>query len=543
MKKTILILLLFIAWNTDTLHAQNDLDGHMFLPLKSSRFPMFGKDIIINDQSVQNQKDVMITQAFNGWLYAGYWYRMDNSRCNITILKSTDKGMNWEFFKSFETGFPNQRVATLDIKACGKTLDDLKLFIGALRCDTNGFDGDAFVTRFNALTGEPEAEVLQCYSNDIRGICLSTDFGFSSPGSNPNSIAIIYSDASWMHDTVICKSSTDGGYTFQKNGIAGSPHVIAGVTMAYGSCLSFNSGRYYAAWEEKSSLNESIGHIYTAHSEPTISSPFTVPVCLDILDPNNSNQGRNPKISCQYGLMDNDSSNLTSLIVFEKYNQAAGSFDIYGYYNLQATTTDYFQPTSFTNTAHNNIQPDIEFNPYDSCFLATFFDDTEHGLPLLKKKLTFENPQSWSLITSEYNDDPVFENPFPKVIVNNENQSEANVWISENSAGKGVAMFDASYSIYTGWNDGGTYKRNEIKTYPNPCSSVLSIEFEMEIKDNVIITIDNMLGQSLEVIRNNNLDPGKHVLQVDLSSFNDGCYFYKFDSQEYSSIGKIQIQK
>jgi len=56
-----------------------------------------------------------------------------------------------------------------------------------------------------------------------------------------------------------------------------------------------------------------------AHSEPDFNSPFTTPVCLDSLDSTGINKNRNPKITCQFSIADNDSSNLTEIILAEKW--------------------------------------------------------------------------------------------------------------------------------------------------------------------------------------------------------------------------------
>ena len=145
-------------------------------------------------------------------------------------------------------------------------------------------------------------------------------------------------------------------------------------------------------------------------------------------------------------------------------------------------------------------------------------------------------------ITLGYNDVPVLNIPFPRVIVNNENRADANVWIGDGTGGNGAAMFDAQYSTYTSTDDKqGTMKT--IKTYPNPCSSSLSFEFELESGDEIKITMFSMIGQPVgeHIIKVNS--PGRHVVKVDLSSFKGGCYLYRFSCEEYSSFGKVIVRK
>ena len=53
--------------------------------LKSCKSMLFGKDILINDKSSQNQRAGAMCSAFNGWLYAIYSHNAGDS-CNWTIM-------------------------------------------------------------------------------------------------------------------------------------------------------------------------------------------------------------------------------------------------------------------------------------------------------------------------------------------------------------------------------------------------------------------------------------------------------------------------
>ncbi len=82
-----------------------------------------------------------------------------------------------------------------------------------------------------------------------------------------------------------------------------------------------------------------------------------------------------------------------------------------------------------------------------------------------------------------------------------------------------------------------------IKTYPNPCSSSLSFEFELDSEDEVKIALFNMMGQPMGEHKLKVKRQGRHAVRIDLSSFKDGCYFYSFDCEEYSSFGKFIVRK
>ena len=213
-------------------------------------------------------------------------------------------------------------------------------------------------------------------------------------------------------------------------------------------------------------------HIFTAHSDPDFNSAFTMPIKLDNLDPTAINKVRNPSISCQFNNKDNDSANLTEIVLFYKYNTSSQRYDVTGYYNLQATNNSNFKKLTITNSAHNNLQPSINFNQFDSTFMVTFYDATTQKLPFLLNNFNLNNPDNWQVVSTGYNDDNNLAAPYPKVALDLGQKEGANVWTKEGTGGNGVDMFDAPYSTYTGisGNNTGSLARL-IGAYPNPCSN------------------------------------------------------------------------
>jgi len=95
MKTRLTILALLLSFISILgLHAQPELFGGKTIPLKPQS-PLFGKDIVINDEPDQNRQVVRICSALNGWLFAVYSYNDSDNQAALTILKSTDAGINW----------------------------------------------------------------------------------------------------------------------------------------------------------------------------------------------------------------------------------------------------------------------------------------------------------------------------------------------------------------------------------------------------------------------------------------------------------------
>jgi hypothetical protein len=376
--------------------------------------------------------------------------------------------------------------------------------------------------------------------NDIR-IC--GDHMYPATNSNPYSIAVLYSKNQGA-DTLIFKSSGNGGVSFDtKRVVAVSHNHLKNVSINYGRCPSKNQGRYFIAWEETSSFYTDFGHIYTAHTEPDFNSPFTVPVCLDSLDNALINNCRNPKIACQYNNINNDSANLTAVVLFEKQT-TYNNWDVIGYYNKQAVGSSHFKRLTVASSANNEIQPDINFNSASNTFMATYFDSTNLKLPFVSNDYNLSSPDLWDLISSGYNDLTNINNPCPRVVYNNSEHQAAVVWNTEGANGNGVALFDAQYLYNTLVpND---YSGNTTKFYPafpNPASTSVTLKFYIPRSQIVRISLHSMVGQPIDLIVNKAFRAGMNDVKCSVGHLQQGSYICKFLTEDFATSVKIFVVK
>ena len=537
--KSRLILFVFLLLCLTGLNAQTGWVGGTVVPLKPQS-SLFGKDIVIQDTSDRDQRNVATCSAFNGWLYAVYSYPIGIEQA-IAVLKSTDNGINWELLGEGGTVFASS-TTRVDIIACGNSNDNLKLFVGYVYFIDALNTGGAYVIRYKAEPFGYEDELLKQDGGIIKDLALSSDYMYPCVNSNPHSIGVLFSRKGVI-DTLVFRSSSNGGMSLDsRHKIATSSNFFHKVSLNYGRSPSWNSGRYFAAWEEQTSQTSTVGHIYIAHSDPNFVSSFTRPICLDSLDPSLINKVRNPAIACQYSNADNDSANLTEVVLFEKYKPASTDFDVAGFYNVQATTTSHFRPLNIAATPNNELQPDICFNPYNSKFMVTYFDSTDKKLPFLTNDVNLTSPNSWNVISQGYNDNSNLVAPYPKVKVNFGLQDVMNAWISEGTGGNGIALFDAPYSTYTGvaGNSIGSSVRL-YGSYPNPCNNAIKIVFGQKNAGRVTINVMGIMGQSLGTVTDQNYPAGKHVVQFDVSNLPDGNYLYKFRSGDFTDTEKFTV--
>jgi hypothetical protein len=539
----ILITILFL-FSLNIVHAQYPMYLDSGIPLKQYDSPLFGKDIIIDNNPDRNQRQVSLYSSFNGWLYALYSYtRVTNSTPAFTILRSNDNGITWTVFIDDYYGLPNSKFTSIDFIISGDSISNLKLFLAFVvsNSESTGL-GDARVWRFNGETGVFEDGILQ--DNFSHSIAIASDFIYPATNSNPRSIGILYSKYYNNGDSILFRSSSNGGMTLDnRRAIASSAVRFQKVALSFGRSLSMNSGRYFAAWEEKHDFNSNTGHIYTSHTEPYFNSPFTTPVMLDNLDTSAFNNARNPVIACQYNNIDNDSLNITEVVLFEKYLAASDQYDIVGFYNMKPTSSNNFKKFILSSFQDNKQQSSVNFNPFDSTFMVTYYNSTTQKLPFLLNNFNLAYPDAWQVVNSGYNDDSNLSAPYPRVALNIGQQQGANIWSSEETGGKGVALFDAPYSTYTGISDiNNTDETSIVKMYPNPCNQKIYFSFELNKSEFVRISVQSTLGYPIVIITNHIYPEGKNTIQYDVSNLPTGFYLYKFDSENgIKTTGKFIV--
>ena len=514
-------------------------------PLKESKSVLFGKDIIINNKQYQNQQYLAICSAFNGWLYAGYSCKGGSNGDTMAIMISKDSGITWSELFISALHLPHDIITKLSIVVAGNDISNIKIFLGIIHFDTVYNKKSGNIWRFNGETGAYEASIFPDETQFVHDLVLSSDYLYPALNSSPYSIAVLYTRQENVNiESLKLLTSSNGGLFFDySRQLTISSNYHCNLALTYGRSLTKNSGQYFAAWEEKENSSSTFGHIYSSHSEPNFNSPFTAPKNLDSLDLSAINKCRKPSIACQYNNADNDSSNLTEIIVCEKFIEGTNNFDLVGFYNVQAATSSYFKTLNISSTLHNEIQSDIAFNPYNSKFIVTYFDSTNQNLPMITNDFNLSNPDSWLVISSAYNDSNNLINPNPKIIVNFDKQAGANCWISSGSNANGKAMFDAQYSTWTGISQLHSYPIILHYIYPNPCKTMATIEFELKQATVVSIKLYQSDGKFIKNISDGFHWVGKSKIYFDLSNYSTGSYIYSISTHDYSSFGKFTILK
>lgn len=81
------------------------------------------------------------------------------------------------------------------------------------------------------------------------------------------------------------------------------------------------------------------------------------------------------------------------------------------------------------------------------------------------------------------------------------------------------------------------------QNYPNPFNPETTINFTLADPGIVKLTIYNTLGQQVETLVNGQLSAGNHNVQFDGANLASGIYFYKLETNEFTSTKKMILMK
>lgn len=81
------------------------------------------------------------------------------------------------------------------------------------------------------------------------------------------------------------------------------------------------------------------------------------------------------------------------------------------------------------------------------------------------------------------------------------------------------------------------------QNYPNPFNSETIIEFSIKIKSNYKLEIINSLGRIVEILLNEELNPGSYKINFNANEIPSGLYFYRLSSENILETKKFILIK
>jgi hypothetical protein len=81
------------------------------------------------------------------------------------------------------------------------------------------------------------------------------------------------------------------------------------------------------------------------------------------------------------------------------------------------------------------------------------------------------------------------------------------------------------------------------QNYPNPFNPTTTINFSLAEPTFVKLAIYNLLGEEVEVLKNEYMNAGSFNITFDASSLPSGMYLYKVETAQFSSVRKMMLMK
>jgi hypothetical protein len=87
----------------------------------------------------------------------------------------------------------------------------------------------------------------------------------------------------------------------------------------------------------------------------------------------------------------------------------------------------------------------------------------------------------------------------------------------------------------------GKFELNQ--NYPNPFNPATTISFFLPSKNNIRLTLIDILGKVVRVIAEGNYNYGEHSIELNASDLAAGIYFYKLETFEFVDVKKLVLLK
>jgi hypothetical protein len=81
------------------------------------------------------------------------------------------------------------------------------------------------------------------------------------------------------------------------------------------------------------------------------------------------------------------------------------------------------------------------------------------------------------------------------------------------------------------------------QNYPNPFNPTTSISFSLAEQSFVKLAVYNLLGEVVQVLKNENMNIGSYDVSFDAASLPNGMYLYKIETAKFTSVRKMMLMK
>jgi hypothetical protein len=81
------------------------------------------------------------------------------------------------------------------------------------------------------------------------------------------------------------------------------------------------------------------------------------------------------------------------------------------------------------------------------------------------------------------------------------------------------------------------------QNYPNPFNPTTNIKFDIPKAGHVRLAVYDMLGNQVELLVNNEMQPGSYSTDFNAAKISSGVYFYRLETGDFSETRKMILTK
>jgi hypothetical protein len=135
-------------------------------------------------------------------------------------------------------------------------------------------------------------------------------------------------------------------------------------------------------------------------------------------------------------------------------------------------------------------------------------------------------------------------NGFNRVVVHFGNEIPgARMTVDEIRLGTSWNEIAADPNALPGQKNLQPYEFDLSQNYPNPFNPTTKIEYSIHKKSKVRLVVYDLLGREIEVLVNNEQNPGKHQVVFSSANLTSGIYFYKLSADNHNMTKKMMLMK
>ena len=487
-------------------------------------------DVIIdNSPTVQTLPKICVAQ--NGYIFAGFIY---SGGYHIAVSK--DDGSTWSTWADYA-----YQLTDWDLAVTGTNGSNLLVWLAGVypsnQLGVYTFDSTGnyyFQTGYTAPTG-----------TTLENVAMATSY--KNPGTADSAgsfgVAVALTTQGVNTDSTILFGTNDGGKIWNSvtAATASRPLYFHRISMSYMHSATFNYGNYFIAGEYSYSqtITDTANNIYYYYVDGKLANPsygtngFGY---VTYINPAWKGSAGQPNIITENSATDNDSDDISTLILFNTSVGLRGISTMEGYVN-SATPDAWVEDDIISGNLGVATPGEGVFDPAFNNFIFTAGNLNTQTLSYYvcnENNVNFQGSSDWTPFYANYSDGSYsLIDPQPQCDINPTDTKAVADWIGGANT---YTLFDAEDRT-TGIAPTGILPL--VKVYPSPADQYVNITLPAAFNGTTKIEVYNLLGQNMFT----QLQTQSPSLQINTGQWPSGNYYVRLTCGGNEQVKKFTVAR